>query len=184
LPVYHGVDRSQRVPHLRDAVVDPGLVQLLRWAPVALVGCVKTFVARAHHDCSDFEHGAPVRARSRRECAVATIGLIEMVDDGATVDQRLATVEHQRRDAAERIPGPHLGAVVEAGKRLLLEGHAIDIKRDRDAARKRRAVRPDQQHLGLDPMRAAGRSAAHDGACTSGSDLLEHAIAGLVGLHD
>jgi hypothetical protein len=100
----------------------------------------------AHHERGDLQHGATVGACRRRERAVAAIGLVEMVDDGAAVHKHLAAIEHQRRDAAEGIVGPHLGAIAEAGKRLLLIGHAVDFERDRDAPRIGRAVDPDQQH--------------------------------------
>jgi len=70
-----------------------------------------------------------------------------MIDDGVAVDQGFATVEHQRRDAAKRIAGAHLGAVVEAGERVLLKRHTVNIERDRDTSGKWRAVHPDQQHF-------------------------------------
>jgi len=72
-----------------------------------------------------------------------------MVDDGVAVDQHLAIVEHQCRDAAQRIGQPHLGAVAaEARKVALLEGHAVELERDRDAARVGGTVDADELHAG------------------------------------
>jgi hypothetical protein len=93
-----------------------------------------------------------------------------MVVDGATVDQRLAAVEHQCRNAAQWIPGLHLGTVVEAGQRPLLKRHAVDLERDGDAARKRRAVQSDQQHFSLVRMweelgNVVQHSAAYERLC-------------------
>jgi hypothetical protein len=113
---------------------------------VALVGGVQAFVAGAHHERGDLQHGTAIGARRRRERAIAAIGLVEMVDDGGAVDQYLAVVEHQRRDAAEGILGLHLGAITKAGKRLLLVGHAVGPERDRDAACIGRTVYSDEQH--------------------------------------
>jgi hypothetical protein len=52
-------------------------------------------------------------------------------------DQCLTVVEHQCRDAAERIAGAHLNPVAEAGKWPLLERYVVHLERDRDATRKR-----------------------------------------------
>jgi hypothetical protein len=56
----------------------------------------------------------PLGAGSRRQG-------VEMVDDGAAVDQCLTVVEQQCRDAAERVAGAHLNPVAEARKWPLLE---------------------------------------------------------------
>jgi hypothetical protein len=49
----------------------------------------------------------------RRECAVATDGLIEIVDNGAAIDEDVTIVEYQRWDTPQRIGGSHLGSIVE-----------------------------------------------------------------------
>ncbi len=120
---------------------------LLHRRVVAVVRRLQGLVAGAHHDRRDLEHRAPVGPRGRGKWPIAAMDLVEMVDDGAAVDQRLAIVEHQGRDAAERIGRAHLLAFAEAGNALLPVGHAVSRERDRHPPRVRRAVHSDQQHL-------------------------------------
>ncbi len=96
------------------AVVPPGLMHLLHRAVIALVGGSEQLVTGAHHQRRHAQHGAPVCAGGRGQRAVAAVDLVEVIDDRAAVDQRLAVVEHERRDAAERIVGANVAAVVEA----------------------------------------------------------------------
>ena len=67
----HRLDGGKRLLHLRHAVVDPGLMHLLRRMVVALVGGVQALVAGAHHQRRDAQHGAPLGARRRRQRALA-----------------------------------------------------------------------------------------------------------------
>ena len=139
--LHHRVDGHECVGGHRHAVVDPGLMHLLGRAVVALVSGLQQLVARTHHQRRDPQHCAPLGACRRRERAIAAIGRVEMVDDRAGVEENLAVVEHQRRNAAERVHRPHVGAIAEAAQRLLLERDAIGRERDRDAARVGRAIR-------------------------------------------
>src|SRR5258707_240774 len=82
-----------------------------------------------------------------------------MVDDSTAIDQHVAIIEDQRRDATERIGGSHLGAIVEAGDWKLLVRYPVSLERDGHAAGERRAINPDEQHLSalLHVNRAAAR---------------------------
>ena len=131
LRVYHRIDSHKGVFNLSNAVVNPRLIQFLRRTPVTLVGSVKTLLARPHHHCSDLQHRAAIGAAARCQRPIVTVDFIEMIDNGVAIDQRFAAIEHQRRDAAKRIAGPHLRAVVETGERTLLKGHTINIESDR-----------------------------------------------------
>jgi hypothetical protein len=86
------------------------------------------------------------------------MNLVEMIDDGAAIDQCLAVVEHQGWDAAKWIGVPHGGPAFESRQRPLLERHAIGLERDRDAARERRTIHTDQQHRGSDSMAQPSRA--------------------------
>ena len=60
--------RSRPAPCSRRSRVDV----VLRRVVVALIGCLKPFVARAHHDRRNLQYGPSVRSRRRRQRAVAT----------------------------------------------------------------------------------------------------------------
>ena len=121
-------------------------MHLLRRMVIALVGGVQALVASTHHQRRHAQDGAPVGAGRRRQRPPAAVDLVEMVDDGGAVDQGLAIVEDQGRNAAQRIGGPHFDAVAEAGKVALLVGQAVGLERDGDPSRVGRAVHSDQKH--------------------------------------
>src|SRR5215213_3901380 len=146
VPLDHRLDGGQRLLHLRHAVVDPGLMHLFRRMVIALVGGVQALVAGAHHQRRHAQHGAPVGAGRRRQRAFVADDLVEVVDDGGAVDQGLAIVEDQGRDAAQRIGGAYLGSVAEARQVALLEGQAVGLECDGNPARVRRTIDSDQQH--------------------------------------
>lgn len=60
--------------------------------------------------------------------------------------QHLVVIQHQRRNASQRIGRAYLGSVSEAGDGLLPVGHPVWRKRDRDAARVGRTIDADEQH--------------------------------------
>ena len=100
---------------------------------VALIGGLQALVAGPHHQRGDPQHGAAVGAIRGRQRLCLAISLVEMIDDSAAVDQGFAVVEDQRRDAAQRIGRTHLRAIAEAREVALLERHAVELERDRDA---------------------------------------------------
>jgi hypothetical protein len=72
--------------------------------------------------------------RRRREC------LVEILDDGERLDQRLTVVERERRHAPLRIDGAKLRAVLLAAAlgemdRRHLVGDALEVERDPRAVR-------------------------------------------------
>ena len=81
---------------------------------VALVSRGEPFVTGSHHQRGDPEHGPPVGSCRRREGAIAAMNLIEVIDDGAAVDQSFAVIEDQCRNPAKGIAAAHVGAVAEA----------------------------------------------------------------------
>ena len=89
---------------------------------IALVGGVQALVAGAHHQRRHAQHGAPLGARRWRQRPLAADDLVEMVDDGGAVDQGLAIVENQGRNAAQGIGGPHFGAIAEARRSRCSKG--------------------------------------------------------------
>jgi len=91
---------------------------------VALVGGMKTFVAGAHHERGDLEHGAAVGARRRCERAIAAIDSSRW-SMMAPLSTSTSPLSSTSAGIGRGILGPHLGAIAEAGKRLLLVGHAV-----------------------------------------------------------
>ena len=83
---------------------------------------------------------APTLSTARWSAPVAgerlrvAVGLVEVIDDGGTVNQRLAVVEHQLRYAAQRNGGAHLGAIAEIREITLLVGRTVMLEGDGDTA--------------------------------------------------
>ena len=67
-PQEHPDHGAERTPHLRQTILDPGLVHLLRRMVVALVGGVQAFLAGAHHQRGDLEHGATIATVGSDTC--------------------------------------------------------------------------------------------------------------------
>ncbi len=72
-------------------------------------------------------------SRCRKQRSLRPDGLVEPVQDGGGVDQRLAIIEDKRGDAAKRIDAAHRIEVREHRARVVLMDETQNAQRHRNA---------------------------------------------------
>src|SRR5581483_5297226 len=141
--------------NLRLAAIDPEPELLL--AQRAFVDEADRLVAEAGRQRANAQVPPPLRAMRGDHRLVGADQLIEIIEDDAALDQRLAAVEHQGRYPSQRIIGRDQIGIAEGRPRLVLEGDAVQPHRDGDAAHEGRVVLADQKHLTPSPRWRASR---------------------------
>src|SRR5215470_7842480 len=138
------LERRERARHLAAAALDPdlggGAVQPL------LVEQADGLVGQARGEGGDPQRSVPGGLARREHRAFRRHQAVEIVEDDVTVDQHDAVVEHERRDAGERIVGPDLLRIGEGRPGPMLERQAVERERDADAADERGVVLADEDH--------------------------------------
>ena len=116
--------RAEHRPDLQLAALGPTGRDLL--VQRALVEQADRLVGESRRQRADLERPPPARPaigdQGRPVCH-----LIEVVQDGSALDQRLAVVEHQRRDPSQRVEGRDPVRVAEGRPRPMLERHAVQV---------------------------------------------------------
>jgi hypothetical protein len=116
------------------------------WVRRALVDHGAGLVDAAGGQGDDAQGGPPLAAGGRQEAALGRDPRVEVVEDGGAVDDHLAVVEDERRDAAERIDRPHRLGVGEAAEGVALEGQPEEVQGDGDATDVGAVVLSDEDH--------------------------------------
>ncbi len=90
------IDLGQGAVHLIAVALDPRLVALLLRAKERLVEQQNALVGGAQGERDDVQRAAALIARRRQQRPLGTGRVVEEVEDGARVDQRLAVGLNER----------------------------------------------------------------------------------------
>ena len=131
---------------LRQAALLIILRQRLAGMEIALEEKAHGLVAGAHGQGRHLQHLAPLRSMCRRERAGGACHLVQGVDDGARVDQRLAALKDERGHADERIDLLHRLGVAEDRHRVPREGHMVVMERHRHPAHEGKVILANEDH--------------------------------------
>ena len=86
------------------------------------------------------------RLPAREHGTVGRYKAVEIIEDDLALDQHLAIVENQGRNAGERIVAPDLVGIAEGGPRSMLEGQIVKLQRYADAANEGGVGMADEDH--------------------------------------
>jgi len=116
------------------------------WPPIAFVVGRHGFLAGTDGEGQQVHRLAALGAGQRQQCALGARLLIEIIENGVAVDQHLAIVQHQRRQATQRRVFANLQTIRQDAERFVGEWYVQQMQADADAADERRHVATDQFH--------------------------------------
>jgi len=134
----------QHARYLSLAALDPEFQLVL--AQHALIDEADRLVGEPASQRADFQCVPPRLAARRDHRFLRPDQFIQIIQDRRALDQRLATIEHQRRHPPQRIERRDLVSLAEGRPRPVLERQTIKPQRNRHAANKGGVVLADQDH--------------------------------------
>ena len=153
-PNHHAEGRSarsasRRVEHagdLRLAALDPDLGPVL--AQYGLVDEADRLVGKAGRQRADLQGAPPLRSERRDHRLLLAGQFIEIIEDGGALDHHLAIVEHQGRNARQRVIGGDLCGIAEHRPGPVFERDPVEMQGDRDATDEGRVILADEDQGG------------------------------------
>lgn len=152
------LERLENALDLRATTLDPDWRGLL--VKDALVDEDHGFVSEPGRQGADLERVAPRRALTGDERPFRPDQFVKIIQNGGTLDERLAVIGHQHRYSAQWIEGYDSGRVPERRPWPVLIWKTIENERDGDASDERGIVLADQDHnwiSGKPPLAGLGR---------------------------